>query len=205
MSATLLPVLKQRFFDDNGEPLAGGLLYSYLAGTSTPAATYVDQAGVTPNANPVVLDSDGYASVWLGSGSYKFILTDSDGVTPFTVDNVSVDGSAEDLSTPWVEHSVTDGQAATALTGETIDFASYSSVYYDVEIIRGTATFSNGSLAIQNVNGTGRVVTGASLALEAHGVTFSISQASTVCTLRAALSTGPGNGTVKLKKTLIPA
>jgi hypothetical protein len=205
MSATLLPVLRFREFDANGDPLAGGKVYSYLAGTSTPASTYTDQGAGTPNANPVVLDADGRASIWLGAGSYKFIVTDADDVTLYTVDSVSVDGTAENLTSPWVEHAVTDAQAATNLTGETIDFDDYSSVFYEVEIIRGTAYFANGNIAIQDVNGTGRLVTGSMLALEAHGVTFSITQASTVCQLRAALSTGPGNGTIKLKKNLIPA
>jgi hypothetical protein len=48
------PVLKQRFFDSNGDPLVGGKLYSYIAGTATPAATYIDSSGSTPNTNPII-------------------------------------------------------------------------------------------------------------------------------------------------------
>lgn len=205
MSTLLLPSLIQRFFDANGVPLVGGLLYSYIAGTSVPAATFTDQTGLTPNANPVVLDGNGQANVWLGSGSYKFVLTDSNGVVQFTVDNVS-SSATSGLSSPWIKHSVTDGQSAADLTGETVDFSIYSSVEFDVEIIRGTGTFSSGSggLAIQNVNGTGRLLTGEFLANEAHGVTFSISQVGTVAQLRAALSSGPGSGTIKLLKNLVP-
>lgn len=85
----LSPVLKQRFFDSNGAPLSGGSLYSYQAGTTTPQTTYADSTG-TPNANPVVLDSSGYADVWLDPTlSYKLVLKDSGGVTQFTIDNVS--------------------------------------------------------------------------------------------------------------------
>ncbi len=86
----LAPVLRQRFFDANGEPLAGGLLYSYIANTSTPKPTYTDSTGGTPNANPVVLDSEGYANVWLtldGVG-YKFALHDASDNPLWTVDNV---------------------------------------------------------------------------------------------------------------------
>ena len=38
-----------QFFDNNGIPLAGGLLYSYAAGTTSPLATYTTSSGVTPN------------------------------------------------------------------------------------------------------------------------------------------------------------
>ncbi len=87
-TAELGPVLKQRFFDANGVPLAGGLLNTYAAGTTTPLATYTDQGAGTPNANPIVLDSGGYCNLWLGASSYKFVLTDSLSNAIFTVDNV---------------------------------------------------------------------------------------------------------------------
>jgi hypothetical protein len=78
---------KLQFFDNNGNPLVGGKLYSYAAGTTTPLATYSDYGG-TLNMNPVELDSRGEASVWLGSASYKFKLTTSTNVDVWTVDNV---------------------------------------------------------------------------------------------------------------------
>lgn len=89
MSSFLSPLLKQRFFDSNGLPLNGGLLYSYAATTTTPLDTYVNSTG-TVNTNPVVLDPNGYADVWINPTlSYKFVLKTSAGVTLWTVDNVS--------------------------------------------------------------------------------------------------------------------
>ena len=44
-----------QFFDNNGVPLAGGLIYVYDAGTTTPAATYTSSAASTNNTNPIVL------------------------------------------------------------------------------------------------------------------------------------------------------
>lgn len=88
MSANLSPVPKLQFFDANGNPLAGGKLYSYAAGTTTPLATYTDSSGSTPNANPVILDSRGEASVWLGSALYKFVLQNAAGASVWTVDDV---------------------------------------------------------------------------------------------------------------------
>lgn len=84
------PPIRQRFFDDvTGAPLAGGQLFSYQAGTSIPQVTYSNSTG-TPNTNPVVLDSNGYADVWLDpTRVYKFILEDSLGDVLWTEDNIS--------------------------------------------------------------------------------------------------------------------
>ena len=69
-----------QFLDANGAPLTGGLLYTYLAGTSTPATTYTSRAGTSNNTNPIVLDAAGRtpAEVWLDGGVlYKFVLKSS--------------------------------------------------------------------------------------------------------------------------------
>jgi len=75
--------------DSSGAPLSGGKLYAYAAGTSTAQDTYTDSTGATANANPVILDSNGQAQVWLGSNTYKLVLTDSSDVTIWTIDNVA--------------------------------------------------------------------------------------------------------------------
>lgn len=94
MAMNLSPVLRQRFFDANGNPLAGGKLYTYQAGTSTPIATYTDSSGGTPNTNPVILDANGEANVWLNpSLAYKFVLKNSSDATQWTQDGVSGAGS----------------------------------------------------------------------------------------------------------------
>lgn len=88
---SLMPTGKQQYFNPtSGRPLAGGLLYTYAAGTSTPKATYQDAAGVTPNTNPITLDSTGSALVYW-SGNYKIVLKDAQGNTVYTVDNYNAD------------------------------------------------------------------------------------------------------------------
>jgi len=87
-TATLSPSPKLQFFDANGNPLVGGKLYSYAAGTTTPLATYADYNGSTTNSNPVILDSRGEANVWLSSSYYKLKLTDSNNVEIWTVDHI---------------------------------------------------------------------------------------------------------------------
>lgn len=91
MAARLMPALRFRAIDVNtGEPLVGGFLHSYVAGSSTPQNTYSDSSGSTPNTNPVVLDANGEAEVWLGTGAYKFLIQDMNAVEQYTIDNVNV-------------------------------------------------------------------------------------------------------------------
>lgn len=84
-------------FDANGVPLAGGKLYTFVAGTSTPKPTFTDITGTVQNPNPIVLDSSGYLpnAVWVTpSAAYKFELRDADGniIPGHTTDNVSFGG-----------------------------------------------------------------------------------------------------------------
>lgn len=99
--ALLSPNPKQQFFDANGEPLVGGKIYTYEAGTSTPVATYVDSAGVTQNTNPIILDSRGMCNIWLlTSTSYKYVVKDADDVLIFTTDNIGVTLTTASFATP---------------------------------------------------------------------------------------------------------
>ena len=91
MAVLAVPPFLQ-FLDSDGNPLAGGKVYTYAAGTTTPKATYTDSTGGTENTNPVVLDSAGKpqpnGSIWI-NGSYKFVVKDSDDVEVETTDNIS--------------------------------------------------------------------------------------------------------------------
>ena len=91
-SVLLSPVgVGQQYFDNNGVPLAGGLIYTYQAGTSTPLATYTDNGGTTANANPIVLDSAGRVpyEIWMFTGySYKFVIQSATATSIQTLDNL---------------------------------------------------------------------------------------------------------------------
>lgn len=74
--------------DNSGEPLAGGKVYTYVGGTSTPVALYTARDKGGSAANPIELDGYGRALVF-GDGIYKFVVKDSDDTTLYTIDMLS--------------------------------------------------------------------------------------------------------------------
>lgn len=105
------PVL--HFVDNNGVTLAGGLLFTYAAGTTTKLATFTDATGGTPNTNPIVLNSRGECSAWCTPGlNYKFVLAPAADTDPPT-------------SAFWTSDNLSPGSylnevIATSITGMTI-------------------------------------------------------------------------------------
>lgn len=234
----LLPVLKQRFFDANGDPLAGGKLYSYDATTNTRLATYTDYGGLTANANPTILDANGEADIWINSGNYKFVLKDADDVVQWTINNVrgfsgqisqavadvvvaegglAAANNLSDLVTVATalfnlgiaplsyqsSHAVTSGQAATGLVGQTFDGLNYLAVVFEYIVYQSTTVFATGTFSIHYRNSTWELVMGHTrehASSTQNGITFSITQATTIATLKVAES-GVGNGTILLKKS----
>lgn len=120
ITTILTPSPVQRFVDNNGNALTGGKLFTYLAGTTSKVATYVDETGGTPNTNPIVLDSRGEANIWLQPGvAYKFVLSPSTDTDPptnpiWTVDNINAPDQQITATLPNIA----------ALQANTIPFAS---------------------------------------------------------------------------------
>lgn len=85
--AILLANGRQYYSLPSGQPNVGGKVFTYIAGTSTPQATYTDAGGGTPNANPVILDARGEANIFW-NGVYKVTLTDAAGAVIWTADNI---------------------------------------------------------------------------------------------------------------------
>lgn len=86
MSILIQP--EQTWFDNNGNLLANGLVYTYAPGTSTPVATYQDEAQTVLNENPVPIGVDG-RTIMYGSGNFRFIVKDVNGVTIYDQDTAS--------------------------------------------------------------------------------------------------------------------
>lgn len=94
-----------QFFDNNGDPLSGGKLFTYSAGTTTPRVTYTSSSGSIPHTNPIILDAAGRVpggEIWLTDGvEYKFTVTSSTNVLIGTYDDV-VSTSTIDNNAPFV-------------------------------------------------------------------------------------------------------
>lgn len=105
MTGVIATIPRFQFSNALGVPLAGGTLTTYLAGTTTPAKTYQDQALSIANTNPVRLDARGECVLWLDPDkSYKFVLKSAIGVTQWTQDDV-VGALATNKERP-VEHEL---------------------------------------------------------------------------------------------------
>ncbi len=158
---TLAPAVHQQFFDANGYPLAGGLLYTYAAGTSSPLATY-QSAGGAANTNPIVLSPSGFANIWLQPGvAYKFVATDTLGVTLWTVDGVvnartfifvqATDpgcAAASDVGKLWYNGAATTVFQACVASANTYGWAQVSTVSTSGQVFNGAVTITSGGLAV---------------------------------------------------------
>lgn len=117
---TLSPVPQIVFLDASGNPINNGKICTYAAGTTTPLATYSDQALTTANANPIRTNSAGRPTtggIYLSATSYKFTVltagadgTCSTGTTVYTQDNVA----AVPATAVGLDITGTAGEALTA-------------------------------------------------------------------------------------------
>lgn len=96
-TGTLAPALFQQYFDDDGQPLAGGKIGTYLAGTTTPTPAYTDAGLTVAHTNPIILNAAGRipasGAIFLAAISYKFTLLNANDVTVAPpIDNVQAVG-----------------------------------------------------------------------------------------------------------------
>ena len=124
MAVNLSPVggVAAQFFNNDGTVLSGGLLNTYLAGTTTPVATYTTSAGVIAHLNPIQLNSAGRVpasgEIWLTDGiTYKFVLTDANDVLIATYDNISgINSNFVNFTNQQEIQTATAGQTVFTLT-----------------------------------------------------------------------------------------
>ncbi len=96
MAVLLSPIagVAGQLFDNNGNPLTGGKISTYIAGTTTPQSTFTTSSGGTAHTNPIILDAAGRVpaggEMWLlAIGLYKFVITTAADALIGTFDNIS--------------------------------------------------------------------------------------------------------------------
>jgi hypothetical protein len=159
---TVMPYPNQQWLDINGNPISGALLYTCIAGnscsqTNPPSnaqATYTDEGGMTPNANPVVANSAGRMNVWLTPGlSYKFVLATSANVLVWSVDNVLAPtmSTISTCAANYVVAGPTTGAAAAPTCRALVaaDIPDVSGTYASVTLNNLGTTNINASLLAQ--------------------------------------------------------
>jgi hypothetical protein len=133
--ASLTPTPKQQFFDANGNPLVAGKVYTYAGGTTTPIATFTDQAGSSTNTNPIILDSRGMANIWLQPTiAYKFLITDSNDVTQYTTDNILVPVDNLSFGSPPAIGNVAPNSGAFTTLSATLDVTFSGTGYVQMPV-----------------------------------------------------------------------
>jgi hypothetical protein len=149
-----------QFFDDNGDVLSGGKLYTYAAGTTTPAATYTTNTGSASHTNPIVLDAAGRvpAEIWLPVGQqFKFTVKTSTETLIGTYDNIlpiNDPGSINSLLS-----NVTGTNAIAATATPTITSYSTGATYSFVaaNANTGAVTISIDGLTVKSITKAGSI------------------------------------------------
>jgi hypothetical protein len=122
MAVNLSPIggVAGQFFDNNGDPLVGGKLFTYSAGTTTPQVTFTSATGVTPNSNPIILNGGGRvpSEIWLTDGlQYKFVLFSSTDQLIGSWDNIiGINSNFVNFVTSEEVQTATAGQTVFTLT-----------------------------------------------------------------------------------------
>ena len=135
MSVFLSPIggAGAQFFNNDGVPLAGGKIYTYSAGTTTPKNTYTTSAGNIAHTNPIILDSAGRVptgEIWLLTSSYKFVIKDSTDTLIGTYDNIIGIGAASyNVQNFTGDGSTLSFTLSTSSLGEDYSFVYINGVY----------------------------------------------------------------------------
>lgn len=150
---TLSPTPVQRFRDNNGNPLVGGKLFTYIAGTTTKQATFTDSAGGTPNANPIILNYRGEAQIWIPPNvAFKYVLAPATDTDPPTNPIWSIDQlSNSQLITLY------GGVDTGSVNAYVLNFPANFTTYTDGIVIYWVPSNTNTGASTINVNGIGIV------------------------------------------------
>jgi len=153
-TCNLSPVFQDAQFSDAGILLSGGLIYWYLAGTTTAITVYQDAAGAAAHTQPIILNTRGEppAPIYLLQGkAYKAILKTSAGVQIRVIDNIT----GVNDSTVLVGSGFTYVQDTGAANAYVINPTQPVAALATGQMYVFTATFASTGASTLNVSGLG--------------------------------------------------
>lgn len=168
MPQFLAPLINVQQIDANGDPLTAGEIEIYLAGSSTPVASYSDKDGLIPNTWPLVLNTLGLNSqgaVWLPGGTaYKFVVKNEFGLVQRTIDNVTGINDTSITVDQWIlfpgpptyisatSFSVVGDQTPTLQAGRRLKSINTAGTVYST-IVSSVYGAPNTTVTVQNSSG----------------------------------------------------
>jgi microcystin-dependent protein len=112
-------------FDLSGRFRSDARIAVFEAGTTTPAAVYLDDDFSNPAENPMLSDAGVVPAIYVGNGDYLVRAEDANGTTIRSYDNVTISGGAEvvepgdpsDVTAVFSTGDLKDRYSVGALTG----------------------------------------------------------------------------------------
>ncbi len=196
-----------------GYPLAGGKIYTYLAGSTASTSLYADAELTSPLDNPCTLDSSGRLVAY-GNGAYKFIVKDGSGNTVFTVDDVdlkntydfSIDNTDPHGLTLYQRNIISSSTTTQAATIASLTVTNYTNIIGSVTLNIASVTSLIATLGA-DLGANGHKIVGLATGTSAqdavsYGQVSSIIQSASVKGSQL-FTSGTGNFTVPVGTTRI--
>lgn len=153
MATLQIESLMAGFIDDRSNlPLAGGKVFSYDSGTTSPKVLYQDANKGSVHTNPLILDAQGTALAF-GEGRYRLVIKDANDRTVYTRDEVLYQS---DLSVSRETKSITGNYDLLAADEYIFANANTSSIVVNLPDVSANASKH---YSIKKIDSTGNTVT----------------------------------------------
>jgi len=158
-----------RITDADGEPVAGGTIEFYVAGTSTPKTVYADRDLSVSLGTSVSTDAGGYpvtgggarTLIYVGTADYKIVVRDASGAILVTHDNVPGAPDIPDTTTSALPTSPVVSRTSTyaIVVGDRGKVINCSSTSFALTLPSASVAGDNWRVCIRHVGAAGQVYT----------------------------------------------
>ncbi len=157
-NGTLTPPWFLAFTDSTGAPLAGGKIYTYITGTSTPVTVYQNSTLTTAWSNPIILPADGKVTIYQTSDIIKAVVYNSADVLQATYDPIMSSGTFIVDGPPNIVFTDAVGVTHTTAALVDADVTTVPSTTAVEALFMQTVLTPNASMAAKQALGMGSVI-----------------------------------------------